>query len=154
MRVLGHGIVLKEVLLFIARLTFESGRNPVVCVTIQMKPLLVEFSHGAIYFSSNFVVLTFESEWNPMVWPFKWYLFSSIFTWYYIDIYVFLTFQSVDEIYRVVILIMCLLSRRACTLAVLSVNCLLPHFPQFKSKIFLQFLLLLACSWQSYWNEI
>ena len=67
MRVLGQGIVLKEVLLFIARLTFESGRNPVVCVTIQMKPLLVEFSHGAIYFSSNFVVLTFESL-NEILW--------------------------------------------------------------------------------------
>ena len=68
MRVLRHGIVLKEVLLFIARLTFESGRNPVVCVTIQMKPLLVEFSNGAIYSSSNFVVLTFESlNQNPMV---------------------------------------------------------------------------------------
>ena len=134
MRVLGHGIVLKEVLLFIARLTFESGRNPVVCVTIQMKPLLVEFSHGAIYFSSNFVVLTFESL-NEILWCDH----SN-------DIDVFLTFQSVDEIYKVVILIMCLLSRRACTLAVLSVNCLLPHFPQFKPKIFLQFLLLLACS--------
>ena len=69
-----------------------------------------------------------------------------IYIWYYIDIDVFLTFQSVDEIYKVVILIMCLLSRRACTLAVLSVNCLLPHFAQFKSKISLQFLLLLACS--------
>ena len=67
MRILGHGIVSKEVLLFIARLTFESGRNPVVCVTIQMKPLLVEFSHGAIYFSSNFVVLTFESL-NEILW--------------------------------------------------------------------------------------
>lgn len=55
MRVLSHGIVLKEVLLLIARLTFESGRNPVVCVTIQMKPLLVELSKGAIYLSSNFV---------------------------------------------------------------------------------------------------
>ena len=32
-----------------------------VCVTIQMNPLLVEFANGAIYFSSNFVVLTFES---------------------------------------------------------------------------------------------
>ena len=67
MQILGHGIVSKEVLLFIARLTFESGRNPVVCVTIQMKPLLVEFSHGAIYFSSNFVVLTFESL-NEILW--------------------------------------------------------------------------------------
>lgn len=50
MRVLGHGIVLKEVLLFIARLTFESGRNPVVCVTIQMKPLLVDF-HMVLFIS-------------------------------------------------------------------------------------------------------
>ena len=41
--------------LLIARLTFESGRNPVICVTIQMKPLLVELSKGAIYLSSNFV---------------------------------------------------------------------------------------------------
>ena len=51
MRVLGHGIVLKEVLLFIARLTFESGRNPVVCVTIQMKPLLVELIHMVLFIS-------------------------------------------------------------------------------------------------------
>ena len=147
MRVLGHDIVLKEVLLFIARLTFESGRNPVVCVTIQMKPLLVEFSHGAIYFSSNFVVLTFESL-NEILWcDHSNDTSSAVYSHgLYRYIYVFLTFQSVGEIYKVVILIMCLLSRRACTLAVLSVNCLLPHFPQFKSKIFLQFLLLLACS--------
>ena len=39
-------------------------------------------SHGTIYFvhSSNFWVC----GWNPMVWPFKWNLFSSTFTWYYL----------------------------------------------------------------------
>ena len=56
MRVLGHGIggSLKEVL-FLAALTFESARNPVVRLTIQMNTLL-EFSHGAIYLvcSANF----------------------------------------------------------------------------------------------------
>ena len=39
-------------------------------------------SHGTIYllYSSNFWVC----GWNPMVLPFKWNLFSSTFTWYYL----------------------------------------------------------------------
>ena len=39
-------------------------------------------SHGTIYLvcSSNFRVC----RWNPMVLPFKWNLFSSTFTWYYL----------------------------------------------------------------------
>ena len=35
---------------------------------------------------------------NPVVWPFKWNLFSSTFTWYYLFRFVVLTFESVDEI--------------------------------------------------------
>ena len=42
----------------------------------------VVLSHGTIYLvcSSNFWVC----GWNPMVLPFKWNLFSSTFTWYYL----------------------------------------------------------------------
>ena len=35
---------------------------------------------------------------NPVVWPFKWNLFSSTFTWYYLFRFVVLRFESVDEI--------------------------------------------------------
>ena len=44
-----------------------------------MKPLQQYFQ---IVLFISFVVLTFECGWNPMVWPFKWNLFSSSFTWW------------------------------------------------------------------------
>ena len=64
-------------------------------VTIQMKPLQ-QYFHMALFIlvcSSNFWVC----GWNPMVWPFKWNLFSSTFTWHYLFSNLVQTFESVDE---------------------------------------------------------
>ena len=45
-------------------------------------------SHGIIYLecSSNFLV----GAWNPRVWPFKWNLLSSTFTWFHLFFSIFL----------------------------------------------------------------
>ena len=56
-------------------LTFESV-DKIYDLTIQMKPLRQYFH---ICFSNFWVY-----GWNPMVWPFKWNLFRSTFTWYYL----------------------------------------------------------------------
>ena len=62
-------------------LTLESVDQILWCDHSNETSLAV-FSHGTIYLvcSSNFWVC----GWNPMVLPFKWNLFSSIFTWYYL----------------------------------------------------------------------
>ena len=57
-----------------------------------MKPLQQYFLMVLFVCSSNFLVCGR----NPMVWPFKWNLFSSTFTWYYL--YAVLTFESVDKL--------------------------------------------------------
>ena len=48
-------------------------------VTIQMKPLQK-------YFHSILFIYFWVCGWNPLVLPFKWNLFSSTFTWYYLFI--------------------------------------------------------------------
>ena len=76
-----------------AVLTFESVEEILWCDHSNETSSAV-LSHGTIYLvcSSNFWVC----GWNPMVWPFKWNLFSSTFTWYYL--YAVLTFESVDKL--------------------------------------------------------
>ena len=62
-------------------LTFESVVEILWCYRSNETSSAV-LSYGTIYLvcSSNFWVC----GWNPMVWPFKWNLFSSTFTWCYV----------------------------------------------------------------------
>ena len=62
-------------------LTFESVVEILWCYHSNETSSAV-LSHGTIYLvcSSNFWVC----GWNPIVWPFKWNLFSSTFTWCYV----------------------------------------------------------------------
>ena len=78
MAVLSHGTI--DLVKYMI-VTFESVDEIVWCCHSNEISSAV-LSHGTIYLvcSSNFWV----SEQNPMVWPFKWNLFSSTFTWYYL----------------------------------------------------------------------
>ena len=69
------------IMLYKVVLTFESVDEILWCDHSNETSSAV-LSHGTIYLvcSSNFWVC----GWNPMVLPFKWNLFSSTFTWYYL----------------------------------------------------------------------
>ena len=74
--VLSHGTIY-----LVYSLTLESVDEILWCYDSNETSSAV-LSHGTIYlvYSFNFWVC----EWNPMVWPFKWNLFSSTFAWYYL----------------------------------------------------------------------
>ena len=62
-------------------LTFES-KGDILWSVHSNETSSAVLSHGTIYFecNSNFLV----GVWNPRVWPFKWNLLSSTFTWFHL----------------------------------------------------------------------
>ena len=71
------------IMLYKVVLTFESVDEILNCGHSNESYWAV-LSRGTIYYAvqgdSNFWV---QTKWNPLVWPIKWKLFGSSFTWYY-----------------------------------------------------------------------